>query len=78
MTMVAVVRAEDAVDLRPRFVYVGAVFLLLLIPRVSRRPIWITAAIVLFTVALTTNILALPAAAADWAARADGPLACIP
>ena len=78
MCMVAVVRAQDAIDLRPRFLYVGAVFLLLLVPRIPAKPVWVTTTIVLFALALGSNIVALPMEAEEWAARAAGPLACQP
>jgi hypothetical protein len=78
MTMVGVVRAADADGLRPRFVYVGAVFALMLVPRIPRHPLWVAAAIVLFAIAIGSNILAMPTMAAMWTARAGGALACTP
>jgi hypothetical protein len=78
MTMVGVVRSAEADGLRPRFVYVGAVFALMLIPRIPRRPLWVATAIFLFAIALGTNILAMAGAAAMETARSAGPLACTP
>jgi hypothetical protein len=76
--MVGVIRAVSASEFESRFVYVTALFALLMLPTVRRTPAHVAAAVLLLAIALGSNVLALPRAAEVWTARANGVLACEP
>jgi hypothetical protein len=76
--MVGVIRAVSASEFEPRFVYIAALFGLLMLPTVRRVPAYVAVAAIIFTIAMASNVLALPRAAELWTARADGVLACQP
>ena len=74
--MAGVVRAGAEHRFESRFVYVTALFALLMLPRVRMTPIrWGLAGLVL-VIALTANVVALQTAAVRWDMRASEVLAC--
>ena len=77
-TMAGIVRAASATTFVPRFIYVAALLMLLLLPTVPRTRVAVMVAGALFAVAIASNVFALVAAADFWTARASGPLACEP
>ena len=77
-SMAGVIRAAEASGFAPRFVYVAASFALLMLPTVPRARMLVAVGVILFGIALGSNVLDLAQIAEKWTMRTTGDLACVP
>jgi len=76
VAMVGVIRATNPAGFTPRYVYVAALLLLLILPAIRHTRLTSATAVVILALALSGNVITLVEKGADWATRTNGELAC--